>query len=454
MKNKMNLLNFCKDLYEVPRSLSGKGVIQTLNYIKKIIPFEIKKVNSGSKVFDWVVPPEWNINDAYVIDIKTNKKVIDFKNHNLHVVGYSYPINKEISFSELVKNIHFIKDQPDAIPYVTSYYEKNWGFCMSYNDFKKLDKASRYKVLIDSEFIENGYLAYGEYIIKGKVEKEILFSSYICHPQMVNNELSGPSVLTGIAKHLSQIDNYYSYRFVLIPETIGSIMYISQNFKILKKNVVGGYNITCVGDERSWGLVPSRYGNNQSDKIAEQVLSSCYPEFIKYTWLDRGSDERQYCSPGVDLPISSITRSKYGNYPEYHTSLDNFDLVTEKGLNQSLDIYLKCVEVFENKKFSREEKNSRVNQEINSKKIKEKDKYSSDKIFPEINVLCEPQLGKRGLYPNISKKQEKKQFKNFMNFISYCDGRNTIEEISNLCNISYSESLDYYKKLKKIDLIY
>tara|TARA_B100000767_G_scaffold275756_1_gene315103 strand:+ start:7637 stop:8908 length:1272 start_codon:yes stop_codon:yes gene_type:complete len=420
----INLLKFCEDLYKIPRSLTGKGVVKTLEYIQEIIPLEIKQVKSGTEVFDWTVPPEWNIRDGYVIEVNTGLKVIDFKSHNLHVVGYSEPIEDEISFEELEKNLYFIKDQPDAIPYITSYYSKRWGFCLSFNEFQKLDRNSRFKVFIDSEYREDGYLSYGELLIKGEVDEEIFFSSYVCHPQMVNNELSGPSVLTGIADSLLKKDNYYSYRFVLIPETIGSIVYLSENLDVLKRNVIGGYNISCVGDERSWGLVPSRYGNNLSDKIAEHTLKNHYPNFIKYSWLDRGSDERQYCSPGVDLPISSITRTKFGEYPEYHTSLDNFNVVTKKGLNDSLVLYLECIDIFEKNRF-----------------------------YPKVKVFCEPQLGKRGLYPNISTKESGKTVKNMMNFISYCDGSNSILEISEICGIPFEESFGYYMKMKENGLM-
>jgi aminopeptidase-like protein len=420
----MDLIKFCKDLYKIPRSLTGKGVDDTLKYVQKYIPLEIKKVKSGTKVFDWTVPPEWNIKDGYVIEISTGKKVIDFKSHNLHVVGYSEPINIELTFEELEKNLYYIEEQPNAIPYITSYYSKRWGFCLSFNNFQKLDRNSLYKVFIDSEFKEDGNLTYGELLIKGEVEDEIFFSSYICHPQMANNELSGPSVLTGIAEFLLHNPNYYSYRFVLIPETIGSIVYLSENLDTLKKNVKGGFNISCVGDERGWGLVPSRYGNNISDKIGEYILKRYHPNFIKYSWLDRGSDERQYCSPGVDLPISSITRTKFGEYPEYHTSLDNFDVVTEKGLNDSLSIYLKCVDIFEKNRFN-----------------------------PKVEVYCEPQLGKRGLYPNISTKKSGKIIKNMMNFISYSDGSNSILEISNICGIDFNETYKYYIQMKEKGLM-
>jgi Uncharacterized protein conserved in bacteria with an aminopeptidase-like domain len=293
----------------------------------------------------------------------------------------SEAVSREMSYEQLVPNLYYLKNQPDAIPYITSYYKRNWGFCLSYNDFKKMNRDTTYKVLIDSDFDSNGVLNYGELLIPGESKEEIFFSSYICHPQMVNNELSGPSVLAGIADYLIDKNNYYSYRFVLIPETIGSIIYLSKNLKHLKKYVKGGFNITCVGDERDWGLIPSRYGNNISDKIAEHVLKHNVDKFTKYSWLDRGSDERQYCAPGIDLPISSITRTKYGRYPEYHTSLDDFNVVTKKGLEQSLEVYLKCIKIFEMGK----------------------------NIKPKMRVLGEPQLGKRGLYPNNSTKTSEKR---------------------------------------------
>jgi aminopeptidase-like protein len=420
----MNLIKFCEDLYKIPRSLTGDGVVKTLEYIQNIIPIEIIDVPSGTIAFDWTVPSEWNINDGYILDLSTNEKIVDFKNHNLHVIGYSSPVDIEVDYSELISHLYYLEDQPDAIPYITSYYSERWGFCLTYNQFKSLKKDSKYKVYIDSKYNKKGKLTYGELYIKGKSEEEIFFSSYICHPQMVNNELSGPAVLTGIANQLRGRDNYYSYRFVLIPETIGSITYLSKNLIHLKERVIGGFNLTCLGDERSWGFIPSRYGNNISDRIAKYLLKKKVDNFVEYSWLDRGSDERQYCSPGVDLPLSSVTRSKYGEYPEYHTSLDNFDLVTDKGLNESLDFYLECVEVFEKNRY-----------------------------YPKLNVLCEPQLGKRGLYPTISTKESGKIVRNMMNFISYCDGNNSILDISEICNIPFNESFSYFMKMKDNGLI-
>jgi len=420
---KKSLIQFCKDLYPVYRSLTGKGVRQTLEYISNIVPFEIKTVKSGTRCFDWIVPPEWNIEEAYIVDLSTNEKIVDFRDHNLHIVGYSVPVDIVLTFEELDKHLFHLENLPDAIPYITSYYSKFWGFCLTYNNYKRLDREGKYHVVIKSAFKENGELTYGELFIPGKSDKEIFISSYICHPQMVNNELSGPAVLTALADYVYNLKNRnLSYRFVLIPETIGSIAYLSLNHTRLKSAVAGGFNITCVGDERAWGHIPSRFGNNISDKIAKHVLHHTAGHFEQFSWLDRGSDERQYCAPGIDLPISSITRSKYGTYAEYHTSLDDFNLVTQKGLEESLDVHKKCLFVFENN------------------------------FKPKLKVLCEPQLGKRGLYPNISTKSSGKIVRNMMNFLSYCDGETSILEIAELCNLSFFEAYEIYEKISQTDL--
>jgi aminopeptidase-like protein len=420
----MDLIKFCEDLYKLPRSLTGKGVVKTLEYIQEIIPLEIKKVKSGTKVFDWTVPPEWNIRDGYVIEVSTGRKVIDFKLHNLHVVGYSEPIEDEISFEELEKNLYFLRDQPDAIPYITSYYSKRWGFCLSFNDFQKLDRNSKFKVFIDSEFKEDGHLHYGELLIKGEVEEEIFFSSYVCHPQMVNNELSGPSVLTGIAKHYNSIENYYSKRFVLVPETIGSLVYLNSNLSMMKDRIIAGFNISCVGDERMWGYLPSRNGGTLTDKLVKFVFKDLGIDYKRFCWYeDRGSDERQYCMPGIDLPVVNVTRSKWDEYEEYHTSLDNFDLVTKKGLDESLDFYLKCLNVLENNR-----------------------KYT-------LKVLGEPQLGKRGLYPTVSDKNTWIKVKNLCNVISMLDGKNDLIDICEFLNISFKECHEIIDNLKEGGLI-
>jgi len=422
----MGMYELAKKLYPIHRSITGDGVRKSLEIIKEQIPIEIKEVPCGEKVFDWEIPPEWNIRDAYVLDLSSGKKVIDFKEHNLHIVGYSIAVDEELTYEELTPHLHYIEKQPSAIPYVFSYYEEQWGFCLSYEQFLKLDKKTKYKVFIDSDLDPQGSLTYAELIIPGENEEELFFSSYICHPQMCNNELSGPVLLTQLAKFVLDLkERRYTYRFIIIPETIGSITYLSKNLKHMKKKVFGGYNLTCVGDERVYSYIPSRLGNNISDRVAKYALSNFTDRFIEYSWLDRGSDERQYCAPGVDLPICSITRSKYQAYPEYHTSLDNFDLVTKKGLEQSFSLYSKIIHIFE-------------------KNIK-----------PKIKVLGEPQLGKRGLYLNLSKKDSPSriQDRDLKNFISYCDGNHSVLDITEILGLHFDECLVLLNILKDNNLL-
>lgn len=415
------MLDLCKKLYPINRSLTGNGVRQSLKIIQEIIPLTIHEVPSGTQVMDWTIPREWNVSNATVQDVETGETIIDFKNSNLHLVGYSMPVDKVVDFSELKLHLFTLEDQPDAIPYITSYYREFWGFCIDYNSYKKINQNSRFHVKIDSE-LKDGSLTYGELIIPGKSEKEIFISTYICHPSMVNNELSGPAVATYLAKWvLDQKEPKYTYRFVFIPETIGSITYLHYHLDELKRNVIGGFNLSCVGDERNFSYLPSRYGNTLSDKIALHVLNNSV-EYRIYTFLDRGSDERQYCAPGVDLPICSILRTKFGDYPEYHTSLDNFDLVTEKGLSDSLELYKKCINIFE--------KN----------------------CIPKVKVLGEPQLGKRGLYPTISTKGSGMVVRNMMNFIAYADGTNDLVDICNIIKVPIWETSDFLEKLLNNDI--
>ena len=413
------MINLAKKLWPINRSLTGEGNRETLKILKSFFnSLKIKEIKSGQKVFDWKIPLEWNVNEAWIKDIK-DKTIVDFKKNNLHLVGYSSPINKKIYLSSLKKKIFSLENQPNAIPYVTSYYKRDWGFCMPYNLKKKLNKKT-YKVFIDSNF-KKGVLNYGEIIVKGKSKKEIFFSTYICHPSMANNELSGPCVAISLAKWLKGQKNLkYSYRIVFVPETIGAIAYIHKNLSKLKKNVFAGFNLTCLGDERCYSYLPSRNGNTYSDILAKHVLYNTDKNYKKYTWLDRGSDERQYCAPGIDLPIATIMRSKYGTYPEYHTSLDRIGtVVTEKGLNQSLDIFKKIIFIIE-------------------KNLK-----------PKTNIICEPMLSKRNLYPTLSIKKNNSDSRNILNFLSFCDGKHTLLEISEKIFLNFDKAYNYYLILKK-----
>lgn len=390
---------WAKDLFPISRSLTGEGVRFTLNYIKKLLPgLQIFSVPSGTQAFDWKVPDEWTMRDGYVLD-ETGARIIDYKVNNLHVVGYSEPVDLWLSLEDLQKNIHSIPDQPDAIPYITSYYNRRWGFCISEKQRRGL-RPGKYRAVIDSA-LSPGVLNYAELVLPGREEGEVLLSTYICHPSMANNELSGPVVTTALAQWLTSIvDRKYTYRIVFVPETIGSIVYLSRNLKHLKQRVVAGFNITCIGDDRCYSYLPSRAEDTLSDRAALHVLKHIEPSFKRYSYLERGSDERQYCSPGVDLPIASIMRSKYHEYPEYHTSLDDLTLITPSGLQGGFDALSKTIAAIE----------------FNPR--------------PRVTVLCEPQLGKRGLYPTLSTKQSRHSVKAMMNLIAYSDGTMTLLEIA------------------------
>ena len=406
------IYSWAQDLFPICRSLTGKGFRETLQYFMDIVPkLKMFEVKSGSKVFDWEVPNEWNISEAYIADENGNT-IIDFKLNNLHVVGYSDAVDEWLDLEDLQNHLHSLPEQPQAIPYVTSYYEKKWGFCMSHKQRESL-KSGRYHAVIKST-LEPGFLNYGELLIPGESKKEVLLSSYICHPSMANNELSGPTVLTAVAQWLQdQKSLKYSYRLIFIPETIGSITYLSKNLEVLKDHVIAGYNLSCIGDEGPYSYVPSRLGSTFSDRVAKHVLSNMDNVFKNYSWLDRGSDERQYCSPGVDLPVVGFSRSKYGEYPEYHTSLDNLSFISPKGLAGSYLALIRMIEVIEN-----------------------------DMSYISTS-LCEPQLGRRGLYPNLSQKGSSSTTKPMMNFISYCDGTKSLLEIADIIEIPFWDLLGF-----------
>ena len=340
------LYSWAQDLYPIHRSIAGEGVRKTLIYLKKLLPnLKIKKIASGKKVYGWKVPKEWSIKEAYIKNSKGDK-IVDLKNNNLHVISHSQPINKKLNLENLKKNLYSLKDQPKAIPYITSYYSNRWGFCINHENLKKL-KKDLYHVVIDSSF-KNGYLNYGELIIPGKSKDEILISTNICHPSMGNNETSGIVVATALADWASKLKNRrYTYRIILIPETIGSIAYIHLNKEKLKKRVKAGFVVVCVGDEKKYSFLQSRDGNTLSDRAALYALNKYIKKFEYYDFLERGSDERQFCSKGIDLPVCSIMRSKYGTYPEYHTSLDNLKFISGKGLYGSFQILKKVLEILE-----------------------------------------------------------------------------------------------------------
>lgn len=424
------IYNLAKTLFPICRSITGVGVRETLsilsNYIEAFnknedVKFKIYNVPSGTQVFDWTVPKEWAIHEAYIEDSK-GKHVIDFKENNLHVLGYSAPVDCWMELDELKEHIFTQPEQPDVIPYVTSYYKERYGFCMSENQKSSL-QPGQYHVYIDSQLID-GNLIYGEMVLPGESNKEIFFSTYICHPSMANNECSGPALLAELVCFLcSMKKRKYTYRCIWIPETIGSITYLSYNLEYLKQHMIAGFNLSCVGDDRDYSIVESRYADTLADRVLKNVLKYQTDKFSTYSFLERGSDERQYNAPGVDLPVVCFCRSKFGEYPEYHTSADNMDLVTIEGFQGSYEVMTQVIMALEHN------------------------------VRYKVNVFCEPQLGKRGLYPTISKKGSYDRVRAMTDFIAYADGRNDLVEISDIIGISMEELILITQKCFESELV-
>ena len=402
------ILRFAKELYPINRSLTGSGVRKTLDYIKQLLPeLALLEVPSGSSAFDWTIPDEWDISEAFIED-SAGQRIIDFANHNLHVVGYSGPVDVTLSLEELEAHLHSIPDKPDAIPYVTSYYADRWGFCMTHRQRVGLAKGNYRAVIRSRKF--KGVMNFAELVIPGISDSEVLLSTYVCHPSMANNETSGPAVLTFLGRWLLEQPRRYTYRIVFAPETIGAIHYISQNQKHLKQKVVAGFNISCVGDDRNYSFVASRKGATLADRIAEHVLPQLSSSYVKHSFLERQSDERQYGSVLIDLPFVALSRTKYGCYDEYHTSLDDFSVVTAAGLEGGFNMVAQCITALE------------ANRTLVA------------------TTPCEPQLGRRGLYPTLGGGKVSSSVEVLLNVLEYCDGSEDLLAVAARCNISVTEA--------------
>ncbi|NOX48757.1 MAG: DUF4910 domain-containing protein [Chlorobi bacterium] len=364
-------------LYPICRSITGNGVRETLSIVSEIIPLEIIEVKSGEKALDWEIPLEWNITDAYVLDEKGDK-VIDFKESNLHVLNYSVPIDKDVSLEELKEHVFTIPERPDWIPYRTSYHNKNWGFCMAHSKFEKLKKGN-YHVKVDAT-LEPGSLTYGEYYIKGETEQEVLISCHICHPSLCNDNLSGIAVAAFLAEILTKSKPRFSYRFLFVPGTIGSITWLSRNEDKLG-NIRHGLVLTLLGDEGKLNYKKSRRGNAAIDKIVENALKTKNDDYGIIDFYPYGYDERQFCSPGYNLPVGRLSRTPHGEFPEYHTSADNLDFVKADKLSASLVFLLGVFEIIE-----------------------------GNRRYLNLNPKGEPQLGKRGLFKKIGGESKTKDY--------------------------------------------
>ncbi|EKH7261340.1 DUF4910 domain-containing protein [Campylobacter coli] len=411
------------ELFPIPRSITGQGFRASLEILNKTLGGGILKfhsIKSGTKVFDWIVPDEWNVKEAYIITPK-GEKICDFKKHNLHLLNYSEAIDQEIELEELQDHLYSIEEMPDAIPYVTSYYKRRWGFCLTHNERKKLKKG-KYKVYIDAKHDENGVLDYADFILPStqNSKDEILISTYLCHPSMANNELSGPVVSIFLAKWLLSLkERRYNYRFVIIPETIGSIVYLSKHLEHLKKHVKAGFVLSCLGDDHAYSLIHTPKENTLSDKVALHTLKN-KENFKAFSFLDRGSDERQYNAPLVNLGIVGVCRTKYGDYDGYHNSKDDLNFISEKGLMGGLQSIQEMI----------------LNLEINA-------------VYKN-TIVCEPNLGKRGLYHTLSTVNDTPLA---CNFLAYCDGENDIIDIANILNMQAYEFKELLEKIKFYGLV-
>ncbi len=427
-----NEIRQCMELlFPISRSLTGIGNRKTLKILQDIVPLKIKEYPSGQEVYDWVIPKEWNIKDGWIKNSQ-GEKIVDFKKSNLHVVGYSQPVKGKLTFKELVPHLHYKENLPCAVPYRTSYYNDYWGFCVSYDDFKKyFREGEKYEVFIDSN-LEDGSLSLGELLIPGKKNDEFLISTYICHPSLANDNLSGIVLTTFLAKKMLEMKLNYSYRIVFVPETIGAVAYCKNNEDAMKK-VMAGIIISCVGGPGIFSLKPSFEEKSFVDIAARKVLTASKQEFKEYEFVPQGSDERQYSSPGFRIPCITICRDKYCEYDYYHTSLDNLDFVKAENIFKSIEMHMRLIKEIDSLKF-----------------------------YERTESRCELQLGKRGLYPKIGAlnriDHEKKPWRSneldaLYWVLFYADGKTSVDQMIERSQMNKKQILDAIKKLEEKKLL-
>lgn len=392
-------------LYPICRSITGNGLRQSLQILQELVPLTLHEVPSGTQVFDWTVPKEWNVRDAYVKNAQ-GKKVIDFQQHNLHLVNYSIPIQQKMPLAELKKHLHSLPEYPEWIPYRTSYYAETWGFCLSHNELEALEEGE-YEVYIDST-LADGHLTYGELVLPGALAEEVLISTHCCHPSLCNDNLAGMALATFLARHLGGQPRRYTYRFLFLPGTIGAITWLAQH-EAQAARIQHGLVVACVGDPGQMTYKRSRQGGAVIDRAVAHVLAYKGQPHAMIDFSPYGYDERQYCSPGFNLAVGSLTRTPYGRFPEYHTSADNFDLVKPEFLADSLATYLAVIDVLEHNRMV-----------INQK------------------PKCEPQLGKRGLYGSLGGGQSTHDSVMAMLWVlNLADGRHTLLDMAERASIEF-----------------
>jgi aminopeptidase-like protein len=386
-----------RELFPICRSITGDGLRRSLARIGAVIPLTTHKVATGTRVFDWNIPKEWNIRDAYIKDA-AGRRVIDFKKNNLHVVNYSAPISARMSLNELRPRLHSLPERPDWIPYRTSYYAESWGFCLSHRQLQNLADGE-YEVVIDST-LSNGALTYGECVLPGEIDDEFLISAHICHPSLCNDNLSGVVVATELARILTSTSRRFTYRFLFVPGTIGAIAWLFLNRATAHK-VKHGLVLACLGDRGSINYKRSRRLTAVIDRAVEHVLRTKGGAFEIRDFSPYGYDERQYCSPGFNLPVGGFRRTPHGEYPEYHTSADDLGFVSAEHLADSLNTLLEVIDLVE-----------------------------SDVRFINLSPMGEPQLGRRGLLTSATGDAAKAEQLALLWVLNLSDGSNSVLDIA------------------------
>lgn len=415
------IYEFMTELYPIPRSITGNGVRDTLHQINKKIPLDIHEVPSGKKVLDWFVPKEWNIRDAYVKN-SLGERVIDFKKSNLHVVNSSVPVKAKMSLSQLKKHLHTLPDRPDWIPYRYSHYNENWGFCLSHKELLKL-KEDEYEVQIDSS-LEDGSLTYGECYLKGKTSDEVLISCHICHPSLANDNLSGIAIATFLARQLKEFDLRYSYRFIFVPSTIGAITWLALN-EASVPNIKHGLVLSCLGDPGSPTYKKSRQGNAEIDRVLGHILKHSGQEYEIRNFAPYGYDERQFNSPGFNLPVGLLMRTPHDCFPQYHTSADNLDFVKPRAINDSFQKCLSALQILE-----------------------------GNKTYINQSPKGEPHLGRRGLYRQLSgQADERLDELPLLWVLNLSDGTHSLLDIAEKSDIEFYRVKKAADRLLACDLL-